>query len=56
MAAQDAVTSGADTQGELRKRNVGPANGSYIPKAIDDKLDEKTKQKVCQQRRVSSAS
>lgn len=46
MAAQDAVTTGADTQGEMRKRNVGQPNGSYVPKEVGDKMDEKSKQKV----------
>ena len=45
MAAQDAVSSGADTQGDLRRRNV-QANGSSVPKDVADKMDEKTKQKV----------
>ena len=46
MAAQDASATGADTQGDLRKRNVGQANGSYVPKELADRVDEKTKQKV----------
>lgn len=42
------ATTGADTNGDLRKRNVpqGQQNGSYIPQAVDEKLDEKSKQKV----------
>lgn len=49
MAAQDgfASTTGVDTAGEVRKRNVGQANGSYVPKEVGEQLDEKTKQKVC---------
>ena len=46
MAAQDASATGADYQAEVRKRNTGQPNGSYIPKEVGDKLDEKTKQKV----------
>lgn len=48
MAAQDASTTGADTQHGLRQRNVGQnqPNGSYVPKEVADKMDEKTKQKV----------
>lgn len=48
MAVQDASTTSANTQGDVRRRNVGTdqANGSYIPQEIDDKLDKKTKQKV----------
>ena len=46
MAAQGATTSGADT-GEARRRNVGgQPNGSYVPKEMAEKMDEKTKQKV----------
>jgi hypothetical protein len=33
-------------QGDVRRRNVGQPNGNYIPKALDEKVDEKTKQKV----------
>lgn len=46
MAAQDAATTGADTQGDVRKRNVGQANGNYVPKEVGDKMDEKSKEKV----------
>lgn len=48
MAAQNASTTGADTQNGLRQRTVagGQANGSYIPKELGDKMDEKTKRKV----------
>ena len=46
MAAQDAITTGAETQGDARRRNVGQPNGTYIPKEVGDKMDEKTKQKV----------
>ena len=49
MAAHDnhrAAATGAD-QGDMRRRNVsGRPNGSYIPAEFDDKVDEKTKQKV----------
>ena len=50
MAAQDegrvAQATGAD-QGDVRRRNVsGQPNGNYIPKELDGKVDEKTKQKV----------
>lgn len=48
MAAQDAVTTGADGQHDLRKRHVSgqQPNGNYVPKEVADKMDEKTKQKV----------
>ena len=46
MAAQDVSATGTDVQGDARRRNVGQPNGSYIPKEVGDKLDEKTKQKV----------
>lgn len=46
MATQDASATGADVHGDARRRNVGQPNGSYIPKQVDDKLNEKTKQKV----------
>lgn len=42
----NASSTGIDTQAELRKRNVGQANGSYVPKEVSDQLDKKTKQKV----------
>jgi hypothetical protein len=45
MAAQDVSATGADVQGDVRRRNVGQPNGNYIPKALDE-VDEKTKQKV----------
>jgi hypothetical protein len=49
MAVQDegrATATGTD-QGDVRRRNVsGQPNGNYIPKELDDKVDEKTKQKV----------
>lgn len=47
--ADDATTTGADRQGDLKRRNVsgqGHVNGSYLPKEVDGKLDQKTKQKV----------
>lgn len=44
----NASSTGIDTQADLRKRNVAQTNGSYVvPKDVADKLDEKTKQKVC---------
>ena len=46
MAAQDASATGADHQGDARRRNVGQPNGSYVPKEVGNKMDEKTKQKV----------
>jgi hypothetical protein len=46
MAAQDVSATGADLQGDVKRRNVGQPNGNYIPKALDEKVDEKTKQKV----------
>ncbi len=47
MAAQDVSATGADVQhGDVKRRNVGQPNGNYIPKAVDQKVDEKTKQKV----------
>lgn len=46
MAAPGVSATGADMQGDVRKRNVGQPNGNYIPKAVDEKVDEKTKQKV----------
>lgn len=46
MAAQDASATGADIQGDVRKRNVWQPNGNYIPKEVGDKMDDKTKQKV----------
>lgn len=49
MAAQDesrGAATGVD-QGELKRRNVaGQANGSYVPKEAEQKMDEKSKQKV----------
>lgn len=53
MAAQDATTTGADAQHGLRQRNVGQGqpNGSYVPKEVGGKVDEKTKQKVGRPRR-----
>lgn len=47
MAASQ-YTTGADTQGDLRKRHVanGHANGGYVPQDLDDKLKKKTVQKV----------
>jgi dolichyl-phosphate-mannose-protein mannosyltransferase len=49
MAADRAIATGADTQGDLRKRNVAAGqNGNYLRQEIDEKLDEKTKQKVCE--------
>jgi len=52
MAVDDestrASTTGAD-QGDVRRRNVnGQTNGSYIPKAVDEKMDDKTKKQVRQ--------
>jgi hypothetical protein len=49
MAAQDASATGADLQGDARKRNLQQqqqANGSYIPKELSPRMDEKSKQKV----------
>lgn len=48
MAAQDAFTTGADARDGLRQRNPGQSqpNGSYVPKDVADKMDEKTKEKV----------
>lgn len=47
VAQNNASTSGVDTQGEVRKRNVvnGVPNG-IVPSQLADKVDEKTKQKV----------
>lgn len=46
-AQQDASSTGYDAQGELRKRNVQQqANGNYVPKEMEGKLDEKSKEKV----------
>lgn len=50
MAIRDEATAtGADRTGDLKQRNAGQgqANGNYIPKEVEPKLDEKTKQKVC---------
>ena len=50
MATANVSSSGIDSQGDVRRRNV--PNGTYvpvIPKQVDDKLDEKTKQKVRKQ-------
>jgi hypothetical protein len=50
MAVRDEATAtGADAQGDLKRRNVGQtqANGNYIPQEVAPKLDEKTKEKVC---------
>lgn len=44
MAAQDATTTGADTQGDLRKRNV--QSGVQAGREAGEQLAEKTKQKV----------
>ncbi len=51
MAAQNASSTGLDVQGDARLRNTPQkqANGSYIPKEFDARMDEKTKQKVSQQ-------
>ncbi|KJX96974.1 dolichyl-phosphate-mannose-protein mannosyltransferase [Zymoseptoria brevis] len=47
MAADGAITTGANTQGDLRKRNVAAGqNGNYIPQELGNKLDEKSKQKA----------
>jgi hypothetical protein len=46
MAAQDAAATGADLKGDARQRSTAQTNGSYIPKAAAEKMDEKTKQKV----------
>ena len=46
MAAQDVSTTATDVQGDARRRNVGQPNGSYIPKEVGEKMEEKTKQKV----------
>lgn len=48
MAAHHASTTGANTQGDVKRRNVsaGQPNGSYVPQQVADKMDEKTKQKV----------
>ena len=48
MAAQDVSATGADYQGDVKRRNVGQPNGNHLPKALDQKVDEKTKQKVKQ--------
>ena len=49
MAVED-DTRGAATgvdQADLKRRNVsGQANGSYIPKEVEQKMDEKTKKQV----------
>lgn len=45
MAAIDATTTGADTQGDLRKRNV--QQGLQAGREKGEELAEKTKQKVC---------
>jgi hypothetical protein len=47
MAAESVHATGADVQGELRKRNVAAGqNGSYIPQDLRENFDEKTKEKV----------
>ena len=46
MAAPMASASGLEPQGDARRRNVGQTNGSYIPKPVEEQLDEKTKEKV----------
>lgn len=47
MAADGAITTGANTQGDLRKRNVAAGqNGNYVPQEPGNKLDEKSKEKV----------
>ena len=49
MAVQDddrASTTGAQ-QGDVRRRNIsGQPNGNYVPQQLDEKIDEKTKEKV----------
>lgn len=49
MAVQDS-TKGAATgvdQGDVKRRNVsGQQNGSYIPKEVEQKMDQKTKEQV----------
>ena len=49
MAVEDdnrGATTGID-QGEARRRNVsGLPNGNHVPKELENKLDEKTKQQV----------
>jgi len=51
MAAENddrGTATGADA-GEARRRNVsGQPNGNHIPTELEDKVDEKTKEKVCQ--------
>lgn len=42
----NASSTGIDTQADLRKRNVAAPNGTYVPKEVAAKLDEKSKQKV----------
>lgn len=47
MAAQNASTTGAEIPYDLRKRNVqGQPNGTHVPDAVGEKVNEKTKQKV----------
>ncbi|KAK5172597.1 Protein O-mannosyltransferase 2 [Saxophila tyrrhenica] len=46
MAAQNAAATGVESPGDARKRTAGQANGDYIPKGAEDKMDEKTKQKT----------
>jgi hypothetical protein len=46
MAAQNASATGADTQGDVRKRQTGQPNGNYVPNQLQGKMDEKTKEKV----------
>ncbi len=49
MAVEDdnrGATTGID-QGEARRRNVSALpNGNHVPKELENKLDEKTKQQV----------
>ena len=49
-AANGATTTGADNQGDLKRRNVSgqnQANGSYVPAEGDEELEKKAKQQVC---------
>lgn len=47
MAVRDeAVTTGADTTGDMRKRNAGQATKANGGQATQD-VKEKSKQKVC---------
>jgi hypothetical protein len=49
MAADKSSTTGADVQGDVRRRNVGnnQLNGNGSAQELAEKVQEKTKKQVC---------